>query len=293
MKPIFFSKQSKAPGSLQKKVHAYRKVGVLAVLLAASACVASASAGVIFEETFSGSTDPLNGAAPDVRPEGSAATWTANSVYLQNGDFSMVSGGASAWLPYDFSTPGVYKLESVFQLNAGSTAGDYMGIAFTQKGDSFTTLGFGTANNMGGPNAAPSFILRETGNYLVSRTAAFGNVLANSGATDPGPFKTALSDPVKISFVLNTTGVNYTLDAYINDTQLDLNGDGEGLTYTYVSNPVLTGVGFGTNGSASGQFQSFSLTVVPEPSILAMLVLGAGTGVMAGCKKSKGLWVSP
>jgi hypothetical protein len=91
--------------------------------------VASARAGVIYQEDFNGSADDLNGAAPSIRP--GEETWIATPIFNQDGSLDPDAG--SATLAFTPSDDNVYQLD----LSLTGVTGDLNWIA----------LGFGVGQS--------------------------------------------------------------------------------------------------------------------------------------------------
>jgi hypothetical protein len=87
--------------------------------------------------------------------------------------------------------------------------------------------------------------------------------------------------PHNFKLELDTTGTFWTVNAYVDNTQVDLNGAAAGMTFTYTTNPITsryvamsTGVS-GTGGT--GTVDNFLLTgTVPEPSAMVLVLASLG-----------------
>jgi hypothetical protein len=74
--------------------------------------------------------------------------------------------------------------------------------------------------------------------------------------------------------VLDTTGTQWKSKFYVNDFYVSWRDQ------TFITNPTISTVGFGTQSTTGGTISNFSLNVVPEPSTyflmsggIAMLLL--------------------
>ena len=249
--------EGKLPNLLRMKIPLLISSLVLAV---------SAQATVIFQENFDGdNTTNLNGTAPDVRP--GSQVWTSSSTVVLRTDGSIATtGGASAWLPYTFASNQAYTLTTVVDIayNGNSTAP--IGIGFTSNGPLS-----GAAVNLADSGDYGIFQVRRDGSW-----AFFEGDDNNSTATAAGSgLFTTNRDNYEIKLVLDTSAAAWTLAGYLNGLQVDLNGAGAGLLFTYASNPVLSGVGV-SYASNTYSFESFALSAqaVPEPHGAVLAALG-------------------
>lgn len=254
-----------------------KRTNIHLILLCATLCFAgtASAATTLINDTFqAGSSTALNGSTPDTTTGG--ATWTALSSLTYTGGTLTIPSSVTAETAYlnlganyFSSNPGTYTLSMTLNIPTGSST-SWVGLGFFEP----TIASSSNATNNAG---APLFFLRQNGAYVIQSLTATANggtaltALSGSGATN-GQDNT-------LQLVLNTSAASWTLDGYLNGTQLDLNGASAGLTYTYGTNPTsIQYVGFGSSigGNAfSATVTDFSLTTsVPEPASLALLLLG-------------------
>lgn len=233
-------------------------------------CLAALSHGaVVYEHGFGGSSgDSLNGVKPDVAPNSTVA-WTSNTGIRADG--SVTTGNTSAWLPYSFGS-GVYEVKLTLQFVSTSGTG-YGAISFTTA-DPFDTGALSTVNVA----AYATFGIRA------NRDFEFWGGAGSANNIDGGALPAAVSGNGTLRLVLNTTSSAWTVDAFFtpndSDTEftIDLNPlDAGSTTYTFGANQPassFTGVGI-IQGTVNVKFDQFTFTVVPEPSSMALIALGA------------------
>ena len=114
----------------------------------------------------------------------------------------------------------------------------------------------------------------------------------------PGTHGGTIGGTYTMRLVLDTSAANWTLRAFLDDYEFDLNGSGTaGTTYTFGTNPTSQYVGFsnGVNGATDAEsvIDNFQLnfTPVPEPSaaLLGLLVVASGCATrntMSGGKET-------
>jgi hypothetical protein len=226
------------------------------------ALAATAQASVIFQDGFSrgtaGTPVTVNGTAPDVRP--GTQTWTSTIDTAANGDLAaMINAARAAYLPWSPASGHLYELSVKVRLT--STAG---GIA---------TLGF-FDNNIAtnrAPNGSPAVQtpwlgLRNTGGALFRDVGAFVDQTTAAGTT-----KIKISDAPLVwnwntlKIVLDTTAANWTVAAYVTDTnQVFVQ---VGATQTYVGDgglaTAVTRVGYSTIAGAVIHYDDFKLESMP------------------------------
>lgn len=238
-------------------------------LLILGAGLATASAQLtIYNHQFNGSGGPLNGTPETV----SGVAWQAGSVFLDNGVVqTLVAGsanGQAAWLPFTPQDGLIYTATATILNNQPNW------IAF----------GFLPATPPGGLNwTDTSFQVRHSNNgaYLWALTRnnptaadqqAFvgpntSGVLANFNGDLVDP-----SQPVEIKIVLDTTASTWTAEFFLNGTSRGT------VNVPDAAKTAIGGIGFSRDRNATdnpgGTIQSFTLTVVPEPTTGALLLTG-------------------
>jgi hypothetical protein len=264
------------------------KQAIYAALLAILASSHSGSAqSILLSDNFSGTAGAAIGGNALAVNNINSATWVSSgsATYTGSSSGSFGTAGVNALLTEDtgsyvFNNAGVYSLN--LTINSGGTSGgagtDWYAFgwsALPASGTSYTMASSGTFN------VGYAWLLLRGNGQL--------NVYAGPGTSGTALLSTATSTynagTYNLSLVLDTTGANYMLNAYIDSVQLDLNGASAGNTYTYSSNPTaaqLQYVGISsaaTTPAVSDTFSNFSLTTpasVPEPSTLALGLIGGG-----------------
>ncbi|PAW78063.1 MAG: hypothetical protein B9S32_09255 [Verrucomicrobia bacterium Tous-C9LFEB] len=237
----------------------------------------SAQATTLISDGFN-RTGYLHGSTPDTTVggakwqafnNGTASTWSTSGTVLTAGldlqQTALIDLGAN----YFLTNPGVYTLSSTITMAAG-TSSKWVSLGFIQSG----ALASGLGGAMNGSDAGwPWVLLRDNGGAAVFGGSAAANSLASLAA---GTLATDTAQTV--SLVLNTALANWTLDVYVGATQLDLNGATAGSTYTFTTNPDIQYVGLSVSGGGAGleSIENFSLSTVPEPSAMALMVASVG-----------------
>jgi hypothetical protein len=169
---------------------------------------------------------------------------------------------ADVFLGEDMAAPGA-SWQIGFNNNTNSSAGANRSLL--------------SADSFGG---APALSLNGNG-VLIAKVAPGTTVLTTPADTYPAGTEYTLK------LVLDTIPEFWTVAAYVDDVQLDLNsGDANSLVYTYGTNPTIrfatiaSTINNGLSSDASNvgdmsitYLDNFELTVVPEPS-MALLVPG-------------------
>jgi hypothetical protein len=124
-------------------------------------------------------------------------------------------------------------------------------------------------NFFGGYNAGPWMILR-------TQRDGFDNIPDNSNdvgdiQTFPGPLVTGFQDHdaphgvVAFEIRLDTTGAQWQTKWFVNNALIR--------SETYATNPTINYVGFGRLLDTQGYVDNFALTVLPEPTTLALFAI--------------------
>jgi hypothetical protein len=250
---------------------------------------------IIFDNFDNAGTGDLNNRVPTVSNGNAWHAPTMPSTNLKgNGSggvsaITTVSNTASIKLGtgYLSSHPGVYDLSlDMTQATGGSSSSDL----------SWVAVGFmretNTANNMVSNKGEPWVLYRYNG--VVSVYAGPGIDTTDSPAGTPAPlystnYQTGVSHNFKLE--LDTTQLKWTLNAYVDGTQLDLNGvTTPGSTFTYKTNPISDYVGMGTGMNQNGGIATVDnfqfVKVTPLPSAAGMAVVGFA-GLLVGRRRGK------
>jgi hypothetical protein len=127
-------------------------------------------------------------------------------------------------------------------------------------------MGFSSTTDMTTPSQgpfSPSVRYRRDGEGYIYAGATLLDTFGPSGGS--------VSDPIRATLTLDTTGSAYTTTWTITNisTSTVLASD----THEYTTNPTITQVFFGAS-QTNGTFDNFELTAVPEPS--SLLLMGGG-----------------
>ncbi len=227
--------------------------------------VCHANADTIYRHDFSGdSATNLNGLAPDVNNyTGTGAdTWLADTNALRDwrADGSIDNGGETAdyngfaFLPFKAEAGKVYTLS----IDMNVTGAAWFALGFMS--DNITTGGGFYDRSTG--DGAPWMLLKGDG--------AAGKSFAGPSLEGEGVF--ASRDGNTASITLDTTGDDWVA-TFVNGSVTNTH------TYTGVNiSDDINYVGFGRHTEALGSVDNFSLTVIPEPSTIGMLLGVAAMG---------------
>ena len=263
------------------------KISCLAPLLFVGyqVCAPNAHAAILFSDNFDtvSSGASINGRTPDVNNV-NANKWVApTSNFLSNG-----SGGLNA-IPSDARTASLDLGAGYLAANPGIYT---LSLSITQpniNAQSWVALGFGqgndVANNLVGNNGNPWLLFRLNGSVNVYGGPGVSEQLTNGGIAGAATVTATRGTAHVFSLILDTSLPNWTLNASIDSTPVDVNGSLAGLAYTFATNPTLShyaAMSVGVNGASdTGTVDNFqvSFAAVPEPSTL--LLVGSAFGVLA------------
>ncbi len=258
---------------------------MLPLFVAASLALAAAGRAdtVLIDSTFSAaSSTTLNNSTPETTVN--SAKWVASGLTFSGGTLAMNTATPQiAYIDmgsgYFASNAGIYTLAATYSLPAGTSAG-WLGLGFVVPSgiavpgitNTWSTSSTLSSNTVG---SEPWLFNRQAGNVNVYAGPYTTNPLL-SGGTSVGPSGSSLT----VQLVLNTSLPQWTLDAYVGSTQLDLNGAAAGNTYTYATNPSsIEDIALGTSGTGNftASVSEFKLSYVaaPEPGAWALAGLGA------------------
>ncbi|GHC07883.1 PEP-CTERM sorting domain-containing protein [Cerasicoccus arenae] len=232
-------------------------------------------ASVIVFDDFgpSGTNSALSGRTPVTSPgndwigysSGTSFGWQVSDGEAQYGSSSVQNGMAGILLSANYfaDNPNVYSLKSTMSMT-DIDATTWYGVGFSESIGTVPDRGFYIA---GPTEGRPWIFARNNGELNVRAGGATGSTIYSQTGKDFSSFEMEL--------VLDTSVANWTVDAFFNGVQLDLNGGSIGMTYTYSTNPSSLGaIGFSSSANAQGTIQSITLETIPEPQTYA-IILGA------------------
>ncbi|MFA7345234.1 MAG: hypothetical protein WC003_13100 [Terrimicrobiaceae bacterium] len=240
---------------------------IAGVVLAGLAGSVSAQT-IIYSDGFTGSAGSLNGRAPETRSGtdggSGSATWVTSgpgTISLTGGGMAsipVVGGGSPSYatLPFVPTSGKVYEL--TVDLNPINAANS-----------NWLAMGFSSGTTPSIANSVPWMLYREEGD---------GNAFNQGTSSTFGSFGTvgSTSDPMKITFTLDTTQAAWsaTLSVFNLTTQTAVVVGTP--TFNYGGSLGIQSVFISAWAGGAGDFDNFSLSVVPEPSTCALLLGGIG-----------------
>jgi hypothetical protein len=248
------------------EIPASRVLSALAPAICSLALVSPCVGAVILSDSFSGAAlVDLNNTQASVSQgflaAGGNATWVANAAFGADGSINFTTGSGLARLALgDYVWNALGTQSGLFTLTStvAITSGTWISVGFFHT-EAVTSTYF--SNGSPGPGMSTA-LLRSTNviNY-------YGGKGVNSAST-PG----SAASPVTFTIALDLRGWNGTTNfgtvTFSNDkvgtsTTVALPSDGDVNPFQFV--------GFSGNSSANGTISNFSLSQIPEPS--AMLIL--------------------
>lgn len=254
---------------MKKNIKLTLLAGVSALYIASNACAAT----LLFDD-FGLETDPvsnLNGRTPVTGPSNwSGFSGGINTGWKISGGEALLgsaSGNSMAGISfgddYFSSNPAIYSLSANMEMESSSSQQSWYAIGFNEVFATSTNTGFYNPNEVEGQ---PWMFVRSNGDLQV-RYNEDDFMFSGSGfdVTD-----------IELELVLDTSVAQWTVDAYVNGVQLDLNGAAIGNSFTYTTNPSdIASVGFSATSGVVGTIQDIKLQTVPEPQAFALI---AGLG---------------
>jgi hypothetical protein len=240
---------------------------------------ASSYATVIISETFGSSGDST--ANLNNRPN-PATTWTAYSGAVNTGwkteagqafygTAGSLSGNAGINLGTNYfeANPAIYELSVDVTMTGG---GGLFGFGFSEDNSTNTNQNL---FSVGEPTEGLPWMLLRGDGRLTVRSAGVTDIEPESAV---GAYSV---NGVNLRLVLDTTGAtNWTIDAFHETSHIDLNlADTLSNTYTFnkADSAGIASIGFLASPSATLVMDNVTLTVIPEPSSMVLLLIGAGS----------------
>ena len=222
----------------------------------ACALVLSATSGhsaVLVEDLFTRGSAitpiDLNGSSPTTSNLGSL-TYSASTSWDTNGtEAIVVANSVSAFLAFTPESGKVYSLSLSFNLS--TTDANFLGFGFTNQ----NLYNSAILSSLDYAGSGPGLLFRGNGEALAR---------INAGSTS---LATGLADPATFTIILDTSNAAWTVSYLVN-------GVAAGSTYTYLTNPTISYIGFGNFSTARGSVDNFTLTAVPEPATFALALIG-------------------
>ena len=256
---------------------------VLGALALLGMTAGPASAGVIYRDSFTGSSalGTLNGAAPTVGPAG--ATWTASSSttigWADSGysDSGYPNQAPSAYLPFTPAGGQIYTLTASLDVLASTDSGfpqDYSNM----------NLGFVTAPSVSG--STNNYNNHGASPWLQSDLAGTGGTFFTGPGVVGGQNFSNTSGVNTYSIVLNTGSSAWTYQVFQSNSSVTNKLVGSG-AFTSTTDPAIVAVGL-QNSLAMGQVSNFELTSspVPEPATLGLFAVGGIALLLLGRKRA-------
>jgi len=220
---------------------------------------------ILYQETFDGGATSLNNDMPSISvtspTHGTGGDWTSADNILANGSISE-NAANSASLAFAPADGFIYELSfTVNYAGSGFTAVGFTGSA------TYTGRIFNTGGGMLWGATRPGSTLDDQ--------IAHANPVGGTGEVGVAGNTT---NPSSLSIILDTTGGSGSWDVewYV---------DGAASPFASLDNistdyeTAIEGVSIGMNNSNGSDFQSFQLTVIPEPSTYAMLLSFVALGI--------------
>jgi len=255
-------------------------------IVAQTCLLQAAPAAIIIADSFNGlpAGTNINGRTPDVNLINSNNWVAATSTFLANGTGALSADTTNARTAaldlgagYLAAIPGIYELSLTITQPTVSS-------------QSWIALGFSQSNvvtdNLVGNQGNPWLLFRLNGNVNVYGGPNTQNQLTNGGITGAATVTATREVPHVFSLLLDTSLPNWTLNAAIDGTPIDVNGSLAGLAYTFATNPTTSryvAMSVGTNGTnAIGTVDNFQLSFppIPEPSTTLLWGIAIGAGII-------------
>jgi hypothetical protein len=206
---------------------------------------------------------------------------SSNSFHIQtSGTLSTYSAtdqnfSRAAFLDFTPQEGFIYTLsvQMSVQNKTANTSGGFLAMGFSNNTSQIDT--YDTAKEAWDAGNSTSY---AGGEYTNPMTTAIGgwklsqsniaSTFKNEGYSDATVGATALNDFNSFSVVLNTQGENWTIEWFQNDVSIR--------SATYDENPTISNISLSVQGVAGGEYKNLSLSVIPEPSMYALLVGSLG-----------------
>jgi hypothetical protein len=241
---------------------------LMLTFISATGIAAAQATTTLISDNFS-TSGALNGTTPQVTVAG--AKWvalTGTGAATSNGSVLTVpaqnqSDVIDLGAGYFTTNPGIYTISMDVTMPAGSST-SFMGLGFVVNPVTSDNFGFATSNSGlnpgGGTNGgSPWVCLTQSGALSVDSLASTYIYKSAAGAYPAGSTYT-------LKLVLDTSKPQWTMSAFINSAQLDINGVVPGQSYTFTTNPTTiryAGISTLTVTGNSSTVDNYSLTFTP------------------------------
>lgn len=212
--------------------------------------------------------DLYDSSAAELSSAAGADQWQANSIYKANGDVnpgaptSTTQGGA--YLPFVPQVGKIYEITATFTFNPNGADNEFIGFGFSRDNDINDNL----------QDSLDGF------SWIVQRgiNGSPGRYFHGAGAFGGDNFTVTRNTPQTFSVLLNATDPDSTKwsgEGYLNGTLVGsfatpANGNPGFIDYVALTKNV---------GDVSGNFDSFEVSIIPEPSATG-LIFGGLTGLL-------------
>lgn len=241
---------------------------VATVALSLLAMAGMARATTLYQDSFT-RTGQLLGSTPDVVDTG-GATWLAATNVFLNGSAVNFSGTNGYPIPQGSSTlfPNAFLSFTPQNGHIYSLSADINMLSGYDSSVAYDWVGFGFATSA----VTDNYFASVGADYTMPKNNTLLQFFAGPGTSNPvknggsnnwqGPANDVFNS---YKLVLDTTTPLWSIALYTNGVEM--------ASATYSSNPSISYVGFGSDKGVA-YIDNFTLTDVPEPSVLGLVALG-------------------